>query len=391
MMPRVLIAGAGATGALCANILRQNLKNKVELVVWDKARGAGGRMSTSRSPDNPQCTADLGAQYITVTPDYAKKHESYHQELLTNGLLQPLTATIDGARDSHYEQGTVHYVTPQGVSSIVKHFLKNSESAVQYERPLVKLEAVNMNDSTQPPIPSVKLYMDSQPNVMEGDSVTGETQTTIKIIANPQEDQLEVFDAVILTMPAPQILQLKGLVQEALAKNSGVKSKLQSVSYSSRYALGLFFDQGTSLDTSPCARYVQKDPCIRWISVDTEKRGVDSSKQGPSLVVHTSVPFGIKYLETDKDEVQSIIMQHLRQLMPDLPEPAKVKCQRWRYSQVSTPYEGAPGGVFLAQQPTYAIVAAGDAFTHSNFDGCISSAETACEALIKYFEETNQV
>ena len=41
MMPRVLIAGAGATGALCANILRQNLKNKVELVVWDKARGTG--------------------------------------------------------------------------------------------------------------------------------------------------------------------------------------------------------------------------------------------------------------------------------------------------------------------------------------------------------------
>ena len=107
-----------------------------------------------------------------------------------------------------------------------------TESAVQYERPLVKLEAVNMNDSTQPPIPSVKLYMDSQPNVMEGDSVTGETQTTIKIIANPQEDQLEVFDAVILTMPAPQILQLKGLVQEALGKNNLPKIYYQVINHS---------------------------------------------------------------------------------------------------------------------------------------------------------------
>ena len=34
----------------------------------------GGRMSTSRSPDNSQCIADLGAQYVTATPTYAEKH-----------------------------------------------------------------------------------------------------------------------------------------------------------------------------------------------------------------------------------------------------------------------------------------------------------------------------
>ncbi len=53
------------------------------------------------------------------------------------------------------------------------------------------------------------------------------------------------------------------------------------------------------------------------------------------MVVHTSVPFGIKYLETDKNEVQDIIMEHLRNLVPSLPEPASIKCQRWRYSQVN--------------------------------------------------------
>ena len=40
-MPRVLIVGAGATGALCAHILKRDLQRKIELVVWDKGRGAG--------------------------------------------------------------------------------------------------------------------------------------------------------------------------------------------------------------------------------------------------------------------------------------------------------------------------------------------------------------
>ena len=62
---------------------------------------------------------------------------------------------------------------------------------------------------------------------------------------------------------------------------------------------------------------------------------LESNEVGASMVVHTSVPFGIKYLETDKDEVQTIIMEHLRNLVPNLPEPASIKCQRWRYSQVT--------------------------------------------------------
>jgi hypothetical protein len=31
-------------------------------------------MSTSRSPHNQLCAADLGAQYITCTPHYGKEH-----------------------------------------------------------------------------------------------------------------------------------------------------------------------------------------------------------------------------------------------------------------------------------------------------------------------------
>lgn len=40
-MSRVLIVGAGLTGSLCACLLRRELQTKVQIVVWDKARGAG--------------------------------------------------------------------------------------------------------------------------------------------------------------------------------------------------------------------------------------------------------------------------------------------------------------------------------------------------------------
>jgi hypothetical protein len=48
----------------------------------------------------------------------------YHDELISNGLLVPLSGTIEGDKNSDGE--TTHYVTPKGVSSLVKHFINKS-------------------------------------------------------------------------------------------------------------------------------------------------------------------------------------------------------------------------------------------------------------------------
>ena len=39
-----------------------------------------------------------------------------------------------------------------------------------------------------------------------------------------------------------------------------------------------------------------------------------------------------------------------------------------------TPYPGSPGCLVLNEEPL--LVAGGDGFTHSNFDGCVTSAES---------------
>ncbi|XP_060097254.1 renalase isoform X5 [Heteronotia binoei] len=281
-MARVLIVGAGLTGSLCAALLRKALPQRpLQIVVWEKSRGAGGRMSTSRSAHDPRCTADLGAQYITREPEYAKKHQSFYEELLSHGVLKPLTATIEGMA---IKEGVENFVTPQGISSIVKHYLNESGAKIFFEHHVIQICLKN--------------------GKWEVCSNTG---------------FLDQFDIVILTIPVPRILQLQGDI-------------------------------------------ANKSPDI-----------------GPSVVVHTSVPFGIEHLDWNIDEVQQLILEHLRDIIPIVPEPASIKCQRWRYSQVTKAFLGCPGQITLHTQPF--LVCGGDGFIHSNFDGCIESAMSIVEVL----------
>ncbi|XP_077115020.1 renalase [Ranitomeya variabilis] len=339
-MSRILIVGAGLTGSLCAYLLRRELANKLQLVIWDKARGAGGRMSTSRSPSNPNCIVDLGAQYITVTPDYAQKHKNFYDELVAKGICKPLSATVEGMV---MKEGSYNLVTPQGVSSIVKHYLSQSGADVYYERHVTQI------------------------NLREG-----------KWEVFRKSGSPENFDIVVLTMPVPQILQLQGDISKLIKESQ--RRQLETVSYSSRYALGLFYEAGTQIDVPWAAKYINDNPCIRFISIDNKKRNVEFSEIGPSLVIHTSVPFGKDHLEQEKEVVQPLILKQLDAILPNLPQPKYVKCQKWRYSQVMEAFPDCPGQITLHREPF--LLCGGDGFTHSNFDGCTESALRIVESLV---------
>ena len=72
-----LVIGGGITSAVTSALIAEQCNvssNKILLNVWDKARGYGGRMATSRSPKNSQCTLDLGAQFIHARTEHQKDH-----------------------------------------------------------------------------------------------------------------------------------------------------------------------------------------------------------------------------------------------------------------------------------------------------------------------------
>ncbi|KAM4775733.1 renalase isoform 2-T2 [Cyanocitta cristata] len=281
-MARVLVVGAGLTGAAGAALLRGAVRGSV--TVWDKARGAGGRMSTTRADRG---SADLGAQFVTCEPELAGPRLSFYEELLSHGILKPLTAPVEGmvARE-----GSCNYVAPQGISSVVKYYLELSGAEVSYEQHVTHL---SLRD--------------------------GRWEVSRK--AGPPEE----FDVVILTMPVPQILQLQGDI-------------------------------------------VNKSP-----------------EAGPSVVVHTTVTFGSEHLDSDPAEVQQIILSHLQRIVPSLPKPSSIKCQKWRYSQVTRAVPNCPGQMILHTQPL--LICGGDGFTRSNFDGCIESAMSLAEAVKPHLQQ----
>ncbi|XP_063262234.1 renalase isoform X3 [Prinia subflava] len=282
-MARVLVVGAGLTGAAGAALLRGAPRG--QLAVWDKARGAGGRMSTTRSDRG---SADLGAQFVTCEPELAGPRLSFYEELVSHGILKPLTAPVEGMV---VREGSRNYVAPQGISSVVKYYLKQSAGAdVSYEQHVTH---ISLRD--------------------------GRWEVSRK------EGPPELFDVVILTMPVPQILQLQGDI-------------------------------------------VNKSPEV-----------------GPSVVVHTTVAFGSEHLESDPAEVQQVILSHLQRIVPSLPKPSSIKCQRWRYSQVTRAVPNCPGQMVLHTQPL--LICGGDGFTRSNFDGCIESAVSLAEAVKPHLQQ----
>ncbi|XP_051883466.1 renalase isoform X2 [Pristis pectinata] len=337
-MARVLIVGAGLTGSLCTTLLRKGTRNKLQIVVWEKARGAGGRMSTSRSPHDPNCTADLGAQYITVTPFYAEKHQSFYEELLSHGILKPLLSPVEGMTIK--EEGICNYVAPQGISSIVKYYL--SDSDVLYNRHVTHI------------------------NLKEG-----------KLEVCCRSGPSEMFDAVVLTMPVPQILEVQGDMKTFIKESQ--RQRLEAARYSSRFALALFYEAGTQIDAPWAAKYIINNPCIRFISIDNKKRCSEAPEVGPSVVVHTTVQFGAENVHKDKEDVEPLILDQLQQILPGLPKSVSSKCHKWRYSQVIDPVSNVPGQMTLSTQPL--LVCGGDSFTRSNFDGCTESALAVANVL----------
>ncbi|XP_056351504.1 renalase-like isoform X1 [Oenanthe melanoleuca] len=339
-MARVLVVGAGLTGAAGAALLRGAPRGQV--AVWDKARGAGGRMSTTRAGRG---SADLGAQFVTCEPELAGPRLSFYEELVSHGVLKALTAPVEGMV---VREGSQNYVAPQGISSVVKYYLEQSGAEVSYEQ---QVTDISLRD--------------------------GRWEVSRK--SGPPEQ----FDVVILTMPVPQILQLQGDIVDII--NGSQKQQLESVSYSSRYALGLFYEAGAGIAVPWAARYISDNPCVRFISVDNKKRNIESPEVGPSVVVHTTVTFGSQHLDSDPAEVQQIILSHLQSILPSLPEPSSIKCQRWRYSQVTRAVPNCPGQMILHTQPL--LICGGDAFTRSNFDGCIESAMSLAEAVKPHLQQ----
>ncbi|XP_042894685.1 renalase [Parasteatoda tepidariorum] len=323
---RLGIVGCGLTGVITAMLVKQRLP-QISVMILEKSRATGGRMCTSKS--SKEIPVDLGAQFITKTKNLTPVQENLYTELLSNGILEPLQKVVEGLRMTPSTVG--NFVAPNGTGSIVKYFLQKSGCEALFKHRVIKVNSSNK-----------------------------------KWILEYDNGSSHEFDAVVLTIPIPQILQLNGLSNLL----QDYYPKLEAVEYCSRFALGLFYD--TECDFSvkfpDSAKFFPNDPVIAYYSINHQNQTAKTT-----IVVHSTKEFGKSNIEQESEIVQNLIMDRLTELMPGLPNPSEIKFHKWRYSQVEKNLK-EKGHLEISKCPQ--MILGGDGFTRSTFEGCILSAES---------------
>ncbi|CAE8626626.1 unnamed protein product, partial [Polarella glacialis] len=93
-MQRVLVVGGGCTGACAAMLLRKKLGPDASIEIWEKARGFGGRMTTTRQDvAGETIRADVGAQYLS-----ADLSDPTSKELIDMLLTRKVVAEVGGEK-----------------------------------------------------------------------------------------------------------------------------------------------------------------------------------------------------------------------------------------------------------------------------------------------------
>ncbi|KAL1522037.1 hypothetical protein AB1Y20_021682 [Prymnesium parvum] len=360
--PRVLIVGAGCTGAFLSRALRRHAPATV-IVVWDAAELPGGRMRTEYAQLGALLgKADSGAQYITQDERAAAEHAELYASLRAAGLLLPFSGAIVGSRAA--DGGGQNFICPDGMGALVQRTF--DEAAVTLTCPR---KAVRVSRRT-------------------GGGGVGWDVTS-------DDGAIEGFDAVVLTAPVPeQLLLLESSGLDGWIDGE-LRRRLAALQYSSRYAISLFFPPEVrslfDANLQWTAKYVPKeeDDALVYICYDSAKRAQHDGVV--SLMAHTSVPYGLHHLgaQTADDKVADDLLERLRRLLPWMPSPAQTSLHAWRLSQVRYPLELPSGQACLPLLPpqpgveSAPLVMAGDSFSPlgSRMDGCIQSGEAAAAAL----------
>lgn len=112
---------------------------------------------------------------------------------------------------------------------------------------------------------------------------------------------------------------------------------LEDVEYSQRFAVAYLFDSSVAEQVDSLgwtARYVSKDEddVVRFLCWDNLKK--QASPGTPfTLLVHTSVPYGMTHMDDDKghdNELLDKISHSVHKLLPFLPDQKDAVLHRWR-------------------------------------------------------------
>ena len=311
----VLVIGAGISGLICATELQ---KSGLQVVLLDKGRNAGGRLSTREMQG---ARVDHGAQFFTVRDP---RFKIYVDQWIDSGVIREWFRHADWDTNA---TGYPRYCGVDGMNSIAKYLASTLE---------------------------VRHSEEVQTLSLRGGCWFATTKNGNEFVAKK----------LVITTPLPQALALMETTNLNWAGD--LLSRLKQVRYEKGLAALVLLDQ-PSLVPVPGALKFSSGPLV-WIA-DNQMKGI--SPDVTALTLHASAQFATEHWDSS-DAVRGQLMlnaaeQFIQGSVVDL------RCHRWGFTLPLNPWPQT----YLSIEPL-GLALAGDAFGGSRIEGAaLSGLEVA--------------
>ena len=300
----IAIIGAGIAGAACAAALAEQGE---QVVVFEKGRRAGGRMSSKRTEHG---YLDLGAQYFTARDP---AFQAQCQQWLSSGIVthwygRLAQATADGLQVSPDE--TLRYIGMPSMQAPVTRLLGN-----------VDVSLGRQIDN---------ILFDGQLWQLQSNGVSAGR-----------------FNKLILAIPQQQAA---ALLNTALPSNQALSKVFELPALLPCWAVNIQVDQ----PLWPFDGIFFKQDCqLSWAARQGSKPGRCNAGH---WLLHFTAAFSQQHLEADGDTIAQHAMQALQRLTDKTVTGQVSHYHRWRFAQQNPDYP-VQGAVHL---PELALGLAGD-------------------------------
>ncbi len=324
-MTRIAVVGAGLSGLVTA----RRLQSFAEVTVFEKSRGAGGRMATRYAGE---FEFDHGAQFFTA------RTESFR------AFLQPL---IDGsivadwsAQFAEFDRGTVTARRPWG------------EDFPHY------VGAPRMN--------SIGKALSKGLSITSGTAIATMARNSDGwTLSDSAGTQSGPFDWLVLTSPAAQTAALAGAFPD-LVSFCSEKNMLGC------FALMLGFADPIDLQWQAA---LVRNADISWISVNSSKPG---RKRPFTLVVHSTNAWADAHIDDDIDGVHAHLLEEASLVVGmDVSRAAHSQVHRWRYANIAR----QTGPTYFLDEVNQ-LAACGDWCVRGRIEAAFTSANDLSKSLV---------
>jgi predicted NAD/FAD-dependent oxidoreductase len=326
MKTRIAVIGAGIAGLALA----QRLKNYADVVVYEKARGVGGRMS-ARYAD--PFYFDHGTQYFTAR---RKAFQQFLTPFMDAGIVAEWRGKVitlaPGRKATKRLWFEPHFVACPNMNSVCRKLA----------------EGVTVNLSVEvAPLAQKRGHMWELQD--KDGNVTG------------------AYDWVISTAPPAQTLQL---LHTALPADTPLHlARMQGC-----YAVMMGFH--TPWDKPWIAAEVRDNP-IRWIAINSSKPGRNNAVT--CIVAHSRHDWAEQHMDDDMQEAQHVLLQQFEAVTGIVTANADyISTHRWKYAVVE-----ATETVGFYLNPDQRIAATGDWASASRIEDAWCNANGLANAIIK--------